>query len=195
MRIELCCEKRSVRPHLHRRNFIYTCSNVGELTFKGGGDTLSLELCCVQRSVRAYLRPLEHNLVCACEMRVSLLTKGGEGPCLRIKLCCEQRSVRPHLHRTICACAKRVSFKQNGGCYESCAACSAVRALTCSSNTAVGCRAPSSAATTSAGACQSGGSLDNKKGGGAQAFAENRASSNATWAGTLQPKLAAPGNG
>ncbi len=56
----------------------------------------------------------------------------------------------------VSACAKRVSFEQKGGggCYESCAACSAVRALTCPSNTAVGRRAPSSAATTSAGACE-----------------------------------------
>jgi len=46
-----------------------------------------------------------------------------------------------------------------------CAACSAVRALTCLSNPAVGCRAPTSAATTSAGACKMRVSLFNKKGG------------------------------
>jgi len=85
---------------------------------------------------------------------------------LKAVLRAAQRATAPS-PKTICACAKRVSLKAKPGgeCYESCAACSAVRALTCLSNPAVGCRAPTSAATTSAGACSMRVSLFNKKGG------------------------------
>ena len=65
---------------------------------KWGGATL----CCAARSAVLRLphhKPLAVARLCAattsagaCEMRVSLLTKGGEGACLHVKLCCEQRS-------------------------------------------------------------------------------------------------------